>query len=589
MKRLILGFMLAGVLTRGIASAETHYVSKTGSNEYPYNSWATAADSIQKGINAASYGDTVRVGAGTYRETIRMTAGITLIGSGMDFCIIYPQSRSVRDIVYGADSAVIEGFYIRGWQPGNEEFCVGIRSAVDSKLRKVTNNNITNCDLGVYMGIVNTEVTNNVLTDNWIAIDANLASMSLIINNTITHNNKGIKLWDAASSRVVKNIITDVDMRAIDGNFLDSVFIENNMIIPTVSFITVFLEKLSEGFVTAPIRNNTISSDKWHAVISVSFTNEIKNNILMDGYSAVDAYRYNGYSCNPQVSYNDLWNNVQSFTTANGATIDTSLGGNIYLDPMFVGDEDYHLQYGSPCIDAGDPNIKDIDSSRSDMGCYGGTWGETYTYQDYPPKAPDSLKAVSESTVIVVSWKPNTESDLSHYFVYKDVTSGFVPNIYNLVASIVKDSSVFRDHDFVLGETYYYRISAWDTMGHRSEYSDELKVEATSVGEYVEEDNRPPMYQLSQNYPNPFNSETVIWYYLPDVGYQPAEVEITIYNLLGKLVRTLVETRQYPGEHKVTWDGKDDLGKEVASGIYFYRLKVSGLELVKPKKMVLLR
>jgi hypothetical protein len=265
------------------------------------------------------------------------------------------------------------------------------------------------------------------------------------------------------------------------------------------------------------------------------------------------------------------------------------LGGNIYFDPMFVGGEDHHLQYGSPCIDAGDPNMKDPDSSRSDIGCYGGTWGETYTYQDYPPKAPDSLKAVSESTVIIVSWKPNTESDLSHYFVYKDVTSGFVPNIYNLVASILKDSSVFRDHDFVLGETYYYRISAWDTMGHRSEYSDELKVEATSVGEYVEEDNRPPMYQLSQNYPNPFNSETVIWYYLPDVGYQPAEVEVTIYNLLGKLVRTLVKTRQYPGEHKVTWDGKDDLGKEVASGIYFYRLKVSGLELVKPKKMVLLR
>ncbi|MFH1336896.1 MAG: hypothetical protein ABII96_10305, partial [Candidatus Zixiibacteriota bacterium] len=57
------------------ALAETHYVSKSGSDEYPYTSWATAADSIQKGINAASSGDTVRVGSGTYRETIVMTPG----------------------------------------------------------------------------------------------------------------------------------------------------------------------------------------------------------------------------------------------------------------------------------------------------------------------------------------------------------------------------------------------------------------------------------------------------------------------------------------------------------------------------------
>jgi len=157
------------------------------------------------------------------------------------------------------------------------------------------------------------------------------------------------------------------------------------------------------------------------------------------------------------------------------------------------------------------------------------------------------------------------------------------------VGQVPKDSSVFRDYDFVLGESYYYRLSAWDLTGNESEYSDELAVLATDVGELEEEEARPPVFQLFQNYPNPFNSSTVIWYYLPDVGYQPAEVEITIYNLLGKLVRTLIKRRQYPGEHKVLWDGKDDYGKQVASGIYFCRLKVSGLELVKPRKMVLLR
>jgi hypothetical protein len=332
-----------------------------------------------------------------------------------------------------------------------------------------------------------------------------------------------------------------------------------------------------------------ISDGLYGVVLINNFSNEIKNNIISDGLYGIATYQYDGYVPNPQASYNCLWNNTQNYYTEYGGSVDTSLGGNIYLDPMFVSGDDYHLQYGSPCINAGDPNIKDPDSSRSDIGCYGGAWGETYPYQDYPPRAPDSLKATSLNTMIVLSWKPNTESDLSHYLVYKDTLAGFIPDTFKIVGEVPKDSSVFRDYDFVLGNTYYYQVSAWDTTGNESEYSDELAVLATDVGEFTEEENRPPMFQLFQNYPNPFNSSTVIWYHLPDVGYQPAEVEITIYNLLGKLVKTLVKTRQYPGEHKVVWDGKDDYRKEVASGIYFYRLKVSGLELVKPKKMVLLR
>jgi hypothetical protein len=592
MRRVFIFLILIVVLKMGIGFADTHYVSKTGSDEYPYASWATAADSIQKGINAASAGDTVRVGTGTYRETISMIAGITLLGSGMDSSMIYPYGRSVRDIVYGADSGVVEGFHIKGWQPGQMEFCVGIRSAVDSKLKRIANNKITNCDGGIYMGIVNTEVANNILADNWQAIHTDIGTTGLIINTTICHNDYGINFWDTASPKLIRNIISDVEVfQAIDGNFLDSIFIENNLVFDIRNGEAVYLVKYYSGhFETAPIKNNTIIGNPNYPIISISqFSNEIKNNVISQGSCGIKSIRSNNYNSNPQVSYNNLWNNTINYCTAGGSGIDTSLGGNIYSDPMFVGGDDYHLQYGSPCIDAGDPNIKDPDSSRSDIGCYGGTWGETYPYQDYPPKAPDSLSAISESTVTILSWKPNTESDLSHYLVYRDTLTGFIPDTFKIVGQVAKDSSVFRDYDFILGRTYYYRLSAWDLTGHESDYSNELAVLATEVGESTEEENRPPVFQLSQNYPNPFNSSTVIWYRLPDVGYQPAEVEITVYNLLGKLVRTLVKTRQYPGEHKVLWDGRDDSGKEVASGIYFYRMKVSGLELIKPKKMVLLR
>lgn len=569
------------------AFSDTHYVSKTGSDTYPYTSWATAADSIQKGINAASAGDTVRVGAGTYRELVTMIPGIVLLGAGMDSCLIYPYANSGRDIVYGQDSSVIEGFHIKGWYP-DDKFCDGIYNSVDAKLKRIRNNKISRCNVGTGPGSVTTEVSNNIIENNQVGISSDFGDKSFVINNTFSNNDEAISLWVSAGPTIIKNIIFNTITYAISGDFTDSMFIENNLVVVGENN-GISLVNESGEFKKAPIRNNTISANPWHAVLSVTFSNEIKNNILTDGSCGVHAHRHSGYSCNPQVSYNDLWNNIQPYCTENGASIDTSLGGNIYLDPMFVGGNDYHLQYSSPCIDAGDPNIKDPDSSRSDIGCYGGRWGETYTYQDYPPKAPDSLRATSSQSVITLHWKPNTESDLSHYLVYRDTLTGFIPDTFKIEGEAPKDSSVFRDSDVVLGRSYYYRLSAWDLTGHQSEYSDEVQILATEVDESTEEENRPPVFQLFQNYPNPFNSSTVIWYHLPDVGFQPAEVEITIYNLLGRLVKTLVKERQYPGEHKVLWDGKDESGKEVASGIYFYRMQVSGLELVKPKKMVLLR
>jgi len=591
MKKSILGLVLGVILAYGITFADTHYVSKTGSDVYPYDSWATAADSIQKGIDAASAGDTVRVAAGTYREMVVMIPGIVLLGAGMDSCIIYPYANSGRDIVYGQDSSIIEGFHIKGWNP-DMNYCVGIRSATDSRLERIGNNKISQCDDGIYLGIANTEVSNNIVTDNDVGFALSLGFTGLVINNSLTDNDLGMDLWFSGGPTIIKNLIISGlgDTRGVDGDFTDSIFVENNLIVG-YEWTAVSLKKFSGEFETAPIRNNTLISDGVYGVVLInSFSNEIKNNIIADGVCGILTYQpYPEFPTNPQVSYNDLWNNTQNYSTDGGGSVDTSLGGNIYSDPMFVGGDDYHLQYGSPCIDAGDPNIKDPDSSRSDIGCFGGTWGETYAYQDYPPKAPDSLTATSSESVLVLSWKPNTESDLSHYLVYKDTLGGFIPDTFKIVGEVPKDSSVFRDYDFVLGETYYYRLSAWDLTGNESDYSDELAVLATDVGEFEEEENRPPVFRLFQNYPNPFNSSTVIWYFLPDVGYQPAEVEITIYNLLGKLVKTLVKRRQYPGQHRVLWDGKDEEGKEVASGIYFYRLKVSGLELVKPRKMVLLR
>ena len=93
----------------------------------------------------------------------------------------------------------------------------------------------------------------------------------------------------------------------------------------------------------------------------------------------------------------------------------------------------------------------------------------------------------------------------------------------------------------------------------------------------------PSKVELYQNFPNPFNPSTEIIY---DIS-QSNEIELVIFNLLGKEVKQLVSKKVEPGKYKVVWNGKDNLGNEVSSGVYFYRLKTE--QVLKQKKLILLR
>ena len=90
-------------------------------------------------------------------------------------------------------------------------------------------------------------------------------------------------------------------------------------------------------------------------------------------------------------------------------------------------------------------------------------------------------------------------------------------------------------------------------------------------------------YSLEQNYPNPFNPSTVITYQLP----VDSRVDLVIYNALGQKVRTLLSGQQRVGQHELTWDGRNDEGQLVSSGVYFYQLKAGEYQQVK--KMMLLK
>lgn len=93
----------------------------------------------------------------------------------------------------------------------------------------------------------------------------------------------------------------------------------------------------------------------------------------------------------------------------------------------------------------------------------------------------------------------------------------------------------------------------------------------------------PTEFGLSQNVPNPFNPSTIVEYALP----KDAQVNLSVYNVLGQHVTTLVNEMQRAGRQTVTWDGTDASGVSVASGVYFYKIRAG--DYSNTKKMLLLK
>ena len=125
----------------------------------------------------------------------------------------------------------------------------------------------------------------------------------------------------------------------------------------------------------------------------------------------------------------------------------------------------------------------------------------------------------------------------------------------------------------VKGESFELPLVLRDAVGHTWAFRVLAKVNAS----------HPRSYALMQNVPNPFNSSTVIRYAVG--GNAPVRTRLEVFNSVGQRVRTLVDAEQGAGFYSVVWDGRDDDGRFLSSGVYFYRLTAG--EFVQVRKMAL--
>jgi hypothetical protein len=304
-----------------------------------------------------------------------------------------------------------------------------------------------------YLFIYHPVISNNHIENNANGIYANLVTCPMINKNIIKNNSdNGIYMNELIgydeNTNICYNIIYD---NAGAGVYLDY-YVDSCHIL---------------------FYNNTISNNESGLTSISANSMEIFNNIFFQHQTGIFAgvelncLEYNLFcendtliSCQIPAGFGE-----QIYENINGDACDEYY--NIFMDPLFVNPEndDYHLTFNSPAIDAGnpDPDYFDHDGTISDIGA------------------------------------------LCHD------------------ANDIEDSEIPEDYG-----------------------------------------------KLLSNYPNPFNPETTIIFELES----PGNIKINIYNVKGQLIRKLTEEYYTAGKHEIVWDGKDDKGNTVSSGIYFYRFTI---------------
>jgi hypothetical protein len=507
------------------------------------------------------------------------------------------------------DSCLIKGFSVlasTSTDIGNG--IVGIGQA-----GLITMNRVTSANIGIFLDDSDIEVNNNICSNikggirienssslvkkNTVAIDEtgigihvaaiDLSYMPIIDSNYIETVYDGINISFGTKPTIINNtiLLKNFSARGYVGSFSDTVKVFNNVIIA---------EKGRIGFLNSAVPtlvyNNYLTGnfddtfDQFAVIIAGDFS-VLKNNVVTNSERGIKKTQNH----NPVIVYNNSWNNDINYL---GFTPDST---NLSVDPMIVNDDttygklDFHLQKYSPLIDAGDPNILDIDGTRSDIGLYGGPYGESYTYLDLAPKPPRNLIFEIDSIIIVLGWNRNSEADFNHYNLYRDTVTSFTIDSTKLISS--QTDTFYIQTVPHQAKNLYYKVTAVDNQGNESSPSEEVSIILVSVREKWQAVNN---YILYQNYPNPFNPSTKIGYKLKERGH----VKLYVYDVKGELVEMLVNQTQEAGYYEVEFngEGKTELltvKNPFVSGVYLCQIMVQsekGIPVFSDiKKMILLK
>ncbi|MCF8261878.1 MAG: T9SS type A sorting domain-containing protein [Melioribacteraceae bacterium] len=180
---------------------------------------------------------------------------------------------------------------------------------------------------------------------------------------------------------------------------------------------------------------------------------------------------------------------------------------------------------------------------------------------------------------IQLNWKTATELDNYGFEIERKELTGLEKTNWEKIGFVKGrgNSNTTTSYSFAdispLNNVLEYRLKQIDFNG-AYEYSERIEIDNKFI---------PNEYALSQNYPNPFNPTTIITFQVP----RESKVNLVIFNMLGEIVKVLVDEEKSPGEYKINWNGRNSVGEPVSSGMYFYRMQSGDFTAIH--KMMLLR
>ena len=558
--------------------SQIHYVSKSGSNTPPYISWKTAAHKIQDAINASNRGDTVLIGVGNYYDSIKVDRPLTIIGERVDETIIRGDSVFGWQTFMAYDTCRIEGISVITRDDSlSTKSSYGIGAY---RFITITNCIVKNSHHGISVCGEEFEISNVILTN--IIVGCSFCStissdIGRLTNANIVVKRRNGAPWQPSATTWVDYGTFHIDrLTALNITPLVETGVMNSTSSRGGSLVNSSISNFWSTCVWTSAESNSqyliencVLNGGLYGVEMDGHNLKVFNTVLLNNKDAgISIYgTYTG-------DYNLYFNNGKTGTGTNYYQGEH----DIIANPMFVNatehqlyppvtEFDYHLQYGSPAIDAGAPWLLDADGSRSDIGVFGGPGGSSYPYQDLPPLAPKWISSKVENKTVTLKWKKNGERDYLKSYLHRSTVQGYTPDSTTIIAvldgSTLTDTATYTDTLPSYAIPYYYRLQSEDSTGHLGNPGNVMAVTAVSIRENSTTELFD--YRLEQNYPNPFNATTMIPFSLKEEG----SVTISLYTMTGEKVATLASSHYAKGSYEVN----ADLG-HLASGIYLYRIEV---------------
>ncbi len=426
----------------------------------------------------------------------------------------------------------------------------------------ISNNNITDNSAdyyggGIYCWEANPTISNNTIIGNWAnyyggGISCEDASPTIsnnnIINNSAEHCGGGIYCYYYSSPTINNNTITNNLAINNDGG---GIYCYDN---------------------SSPIiSNNTITNNSAANTGGGIYRDITNSNPILGGSSATtnniyhnspDNY-YNNDASTVEATYN-YWGNFTS------DEIEATLAGNTnYINFEPVATTPFEVErYATPNTDK--LYFAELTLTINSLTGEGNINVSSYVDSSYqkPIYEVEKYWNISiDGTITAFS------GELTLHYIDEEVLAGIEEEL----------------HCFNWNNGYFDTIvnasenTLTCTINNLSQLAGIWVMATTTSVEEEQSTNVITNYTLHQNYPNPFNPSTVIKYQLPSTS----NAQLNIYNVKGQLVKTLVNETQNAGYYNITWDGKDNDNREVASGLYIYRITAG--DYMETKRMLLMK